>query len=214
MADTTQPTGNNKKFYMIMAMVMTGLFLMLFVPCGVAMCIVRWREKRQERRDALARQLEEGGEDDILGRPYTPVDDIVVSGYSVYHVEELGEASGWRQSQQQAGQELDSSATQLVPEEQDISAQPQYQHEGQQQVEIAELQHDNGNDNGKGKTPDYPQPVAVEDVPEFCQAKTAGRFHEHLPEAYEQFHEVGEGAEPEFQDAPEVVPTADDEQQQ
>ncbi|KAJ4864015.1 hypothetical protein T069G_00545 [Trichoderma breve] len=55
---------NTKKFYIAIACSILGLFLLLIVPCVVAMCVVRYREKRQERRDALARELEEGQGDD------------------------------------------------------------------------------------------------------------------------------------------------------
>ncbi|OPB37209.1 hypothetical protein A0O28_0041210 [Trichoderma guizhouense] len=55
---------NTKKIYIAIACSILGLFLLLIVPCVVAMCVVRYREKRQERRDALARELEEGQGDD------------------------------------------------------------------------------------------------------------------------------------------------------
>ncbi|KAL6834950.1 hypothetical protein V8C40DRAFT_261623 [Trichoderma camerunense] len=55
---------NTKKFYIAIACSILGLFLLLIVPCIVAMGVARYREKRQERRDALARELEEGQSDD------------------------------------------------------------------------------------------------------------------------------------------------------
>lgn len=78
---------NTKKFYIAIACSILGLFLLLIVPCVVAMCVVRYREKRQERRDALARELEEGQGDDAAA----PVPEHPILGY---RVDEIGEASG------------------------------------------------------------------------------------------------------------------------
>ncbi|KAM0244652.1 hypothetical protein ACHAQJ_010732 [Trichoderma viride] len=194
MTDTTQPTSNNKSFYMAIAGSIIGLFLLLFVPCIVAMCVARVREKRQERRDALARELEEG-EDECDG------DDVMYGPFleDVYHIEELGESSGWREPQQDT-QELDS-ATQLISqeEEEDTSIQQHNVFE-----EIREPQYD-----GKGKAPMYPQvqSVLVEQLPEHHQVKPAGRFQEHLPEvsASAQRQDEQEAVE-EFQDAQEAAP--------
>ncbi|KAM6486856.1 hypothetical protein HDV62DRAFT_402094 [Trichoderma sp. SZMC 28011] len=77
---------NTKKFYIAIACSIIGLFLLLIVPCVVAMCVVRYREKRQERRDALARELEEGQSDDNAA----PVPEHPILGY---RVDEIGEAS-------------------------------------------------------------------------------------------------------------------------
>ncbi|KAL7954799.1 hypothetical protein V8C34DRAFT_316982 [Trichoderma compactum] len=64
----------NKKFYIAIACGILALFLLLVVPCIVAMLVARYREKRQERRDALARELEEGrGDDTALPVPEDPI---------------------------------------------------------------------------------------------------------------------------------------------
>ncbi|KAL6700787.1 hypothetical protein J3F84DRAFT_402772 [Trichoderma pleuroticola] len=76
---------NNKKFYIAIACGILALFLLLVVPCIVAMLVARYREKRQERRDALARELEEGQGDGIT----LPVEDPILG----YRVDEIGEAS-------------------------------------------------------------------------------------------------------------------------
>ncbi|PNP53538.1 hypothetical protein THARTR1_06232 [Trichoderma harzianum] len=77
---------NNKKFYIAIACGILALFLLLVVPCIVAMLVARYREKRQERRDALARELEEGQGDGIT----LPIEDPILG----YRVDEIGEASG------------------------------------------------------------------------------------------------------------------------
>ncbi|KAL7795306.1 hypothetical protein V8C37DRAFT_400799 [Trichoderma ceciliae] len=190
MIDTTKPTPNNKTFYMAISLGIIGLFLLLFVPCLIAMCIARCREKRQERRDALARQLEEGEGGEIFYGPF-PEDHVEPPAY---HVEELGESSGWHQPQQER-QELDSSTQPIHQGE--ASAQQHYGH-----GEIHEPQYE-----GKGKSPVYPHQVqraVVEQLPEYRQVKTAGRFQEHLPEAPEQLQHEQEAAE-EYQDAQEVA---------
>lgn len=76
----------NKKFYIAIACGILALFLLLVVPCIVAMLVVRYREKRQERRDALAREEEGQGDDAAL-----PVPEDPILGYPV---DEIGEASG------------------------------------------------------------------------------------------------------------------------
>ncbi|KAF3077331.1 hypothetical protein CFAM422_000349 [Trichoderma lentiforme] len=68
---------NTKKFYIAIACSILGLFLLLIVPCIVAMGVARYREKRQERRDALARELEEGQSDDTAA----PVTEHPILGY-------------------------------------------------------------------------------------------------------------------------------------
>ncbi|KAL7934130.1 hypothetical protein V8C35DRAFT_280438 [Trichoderma chlorosporum] len=76
---------NNKKFYLAIAFSILSLFLLLIVPCIVAMAIARCREKRQERRDALARELEEGqGDDTVLP---IPEDHVPVYHHADGHVE-------------------------------------------------------------------------------------------------------------------------------
>ncbi|RFU71766.1 hypothetical protein TARUN_10496 [Trichoderma arundinaceum] len=194
MSDTTQPTSNNKTFYLAIAFSIVGLFLLLFVPSLIAMAIVRCREKRQERRDALARQLEEG-EGEGEGEGGGEIDDIFF-GPSYRRAEEPGEASGWRQPHD-GTQELDS-ATQLVCQAEDSTQQ----YEGH--VEIREPQLDD-----KGKAPMYPQEVqgspVLEQLPDYRQVKLAGRFQEHLPEAFEQSQGEQEAAD-ERQDTQEVAP--------
>ncbi|KAL7914971.1 hypothetical protein GGI35DRAFT_474673 [Trichoderma velutinum] len=74
---------NNKKFYIAIACGILALFLLLFVPCIVAMAVARCREKRQERRDALARELEEGQGDDTA----LPVPEDPILGYRVDEIE-------------------------------------------------------------------------------------------------------------------------------
>ncbi|KAH6611455.1 hypothetical protein Trco_001475 [Trichoderma cornu-damae] len=198
MIDLTKPTSNNRTFYTAIAVGIVGLFLLLFVPCLIAMCVVRCREKRQERRDALARQLEEGeeeeeeggggGEEDTLPEDHT--------GASVYHVEELGEPSG-RSQPQQSDQEP-NHASQILHQD-EASAQ-----QNDTQGEACQPQLD-----GKGKSPMYlPQTqraAAAEQLPEHRGVETAGRFQEHLPEASEQLQDGQEAGE-EFQDAQEAAP--------
>ncbi|KAK4075318.1 uncharacterized protein Triagg1_4439 [Trichoderma aggressivum f. europaeum] len=86
---------NNKKFYIAIAFGIFALFLLLVVPCIVAMLVARYREKRQERRDALARELEEGQGDDAA----LPVPEDPILGYRVDE-EDLPEASEQLQSKQ------------------------------------------------------------------------------------------------------------------
>ncbi|KAL6807434.1 hypothetical protein GGI42DRAFT_366961 [Trichoderma sp. SZMC 28013] len=65
----------NKKFYIAIACGILALFLLLVVPCIVAMLVVRYREKRQERRDALAREEEGQGDDAALPKQGTEPDN-------------------------------------------------------------------------------------------------------------------------------------------
>ncbi|KAL6830947.1 hypothetical protein J3E69DRAFT_363873 [Trichoderma sp. SZMC 28015] len=79
---------NTKKFYIAIACSILGLFLLLIVPCIVAMCFARYREKRQERRDALARELEEGQSDDTAAPvPEHPILEATLLHHADGHVE-------------------------------------------------------------------------------------------------------------------------------
>ncbi|KKO96501.1 hypothetical protein THAR02_11398 [Trichoderma harzianum] len=79
---------NTKKFYIAIACSILGLFLLLIVPCVVAMCVARYREKRQERRDALARELEEGQGDDAAAPVHEdPILEATLLHHADGHVE-------------------------------------------------------------------------------------------------------------------------------
>ncbi|OTA00760.1 hypothetical protein A9Z42_0010140 [Trichoderma parareesei] len=92
MADSAdKPTPNNRGFYLAIAFGIVGLFLMMVVPCAIAMGVARCREKRQERRDALRRELEGGQADEA-----TNGDDAPAGRIPIFGVDEVGEASGWR----------------------------------------------------------------------------------------------------------------------
>ncbi|KAH0497904.1 hypothetical protein TgHK011_005186 [Trichoderma gracile] len=91
MADSAdKPTHNNRGFYLAIAFGIIGLFLMMVVPCAIAMGVARCREKRQEHRDALRRELERGQTDEVAS------DDAPAGRLPIFGVDEVGEASGWR----------------------------------------------------------------------------------------------------------------------
>ncbi|KAL7811710.1 hypothetical protein V8C44DRAFT_358147 [Trichoderma aethiopicum] len=91
MSDSAnKPNPNNRGFYIAIAFGIVGLFLMMVVPCAIAMCIARFREKRQERRDALRRELEGGQADEAI------CGDAPAGRYPIFGVDEVGEGSGWR----------------------------------------------------------------------------------------------------------------------
>ncbi|KAL6879137.1 hypothetical protein J3F83DRAFT_768382 [Trichoderma novae-zelandiae] len=96
-----KPTHNNRGFYLAIAFGIMGLFLMMVVPCAIAMGIARCREKRQERRDAIRRELEEGQSDDAA------CGEALVDNFPPFRVDEVGEASGWRHDDN----ELETTAT-------------------------------------------------------------------------------------------------------
>ncbi|PTB69433.1 hypothetical protein BBK36DRAFT_1097 [Trichoderma citrinoviride] len=88
-----KPTHNNRGFYLAIAFGIMGLFLMMVIPCAIAMGIARCREKRQERRDALRRELEEGQGDEAT------CIDAADGRFPVFCVDEVGESSGWRRDE-------------------------------------------------------------------------------------------------------------------
>ncbi|TFB04161.1 hypothetical protein CCMA1212_004090 [Trichoderma ghanense] len=92
MADSAdKPTNNNRGFYLAIAFGIIGLFLMMVVPCAIAMGVARCRERTQERRDALRRELEEGNQGDEA-----TCGDAPAGRSPIFGVDEVGEASGWR----------------------------------------------------------------------------------------------------------------------
>ncbi|GFP55586.1 hypothetical protein TASIC1_0005044400 [Trichoderma asperellum] len=208
MTDITKPTKHNNAFYAAIAGSLVGLFMILFVPCIIAMFVVRCREKRQERRDALA----EAGDDDddecdtdyLIYGPF-PFDS------ALYHVDELGESSGYREPQDGA-QELDS-ATQLNANQQEDAPITATQQELYNSLDdLREPQYE-----GKGKAPVYSQLQTVlaerepQQLPENAPAKLPGHFQEHLPDATVQLQAEQKAAE-ESQDAPDVVSAEGQEQ--
>ncbi|KAL7945391.1 hypothetical protein V8C42DRAFT_345000 [Trichoderma barbatum] len=102
----TKTSPSNRTFYLAIAFGIFGLFLLGIVPCIIAVFVARCREKRQERRDALARELEEGqGDDTSLPIPEDHV--------PVYRVDEIGEASGWQPDNDPGSSPLYQEATLL-----------------------------------------------------------------------------------------------------
>ncbi|KAL6902426.1 hypothetical protein GGI43DRAFT_433399 [Trichoderma evansii] len=215
MTETTKPTKNNNAFYAAIAGCLVGLFLMLFVPCLIAMFVARCREKRQERRDALA---EEGDDDEcdsdtdyLIYGPF-PFDS------AIYHVDEVGESSGYREPQDGV-QELDSAdqltAQLTANQEEDAATLTAQQEEHYKNLDdVREPQYE-----GKGKAPMYAQLQTVlveqqqQQLPENVQVELPGRPQEDLPEAAAQLQDEQKVVE-EFQDAPEAVPAPAKEQQQ
>lgn len=218
MTDTTTPTKNNKAFYAAIAGSLVGLFLMLFVPCFIAMIVARCREKRRERREALA---EEGDDDDDCDTDYLIYGPFPFDS-TIYHVDEVGESSGYREPQDGV-QELDSSTQLTANQEEDAAATAETT---AVTTTVQQQEHYDSFDNlrepqceDKGKTPMYAQlqTVLIEQQPqqlsENDQTELPDHPQEDLPEASAQLQTEQKATE-EFQDAPEVVPVPAEEQQQ
>lgn len=207
MTDITKPTKHNNAFYAAIAGSLVGLFSMLFVPCIIAMFVVRCREKHQERRDALA---EAGDDDDECDTDYLIYGPFPFDS-ALYHVDELGESSGYREPQDGA-QELDSTAQLNANQEEDAPITATQQELYNSLDDLREPQYE-----GKGKAPVYSQLQTVlaeqqpQQLPENALAKLPGHFQEDLPEATVQLQAEQKAAE-ESQDAPDVVPAEGQEQ--
>jgi hypothetical protein len=220
MADPIQ----NKTFYAAIAGCLVGLFAMLVVPCFIAMCVARCREKRQRHRDALAGEGSNDDSTDYLVYGPFPY------GSAIYHVDEVGESSGYR-APQNSVEDLDS-AIQLNAALEDDAALALAQQEDGTAITSIEQEHDTGLDDlrepqyeGKGKAPMYSQIQAVvveqqeQQLSENAQVQLLGSFQEgvsnYLPSGLAEATAKVPAelpAEPkaaeEYQDAPEVVPEA------
>lgn len=232
MTDTTNSTKHNKAFYAAIAGCLVGLFSMLVVPCMIAVFIARYREKRRERRDALAG---EDADDDDCSTDYLVYGPFPFDS-ALYHVDEVGESSGYRAPQNSVA-EFDSAVRlnidqedtaamtlALAQQEQDIAITTPQQEQYTILDDLREPQY-----QGKGKALMYAQLQTVlveqqeQQLPENAQAQLPGSIQEDLsedlpatlPEATAELKAEQKVAE-EFQDAPEVAPeatpTEDDEQ--
>ncbi|EHK25953.1 uncharacterized protein TRIVIDRAFT_218123 [Trichoderma virens Gv29-8] len=79
---------NNKRFYLAIGFGILALFLLLIVPCIIAMAVARCREKRQEARDARARELEEAQGDETafpIPEGHIPVAPLYQEATLVHH---------------------------------------------------------------------------------------------------------------------------------
>ncbi|KAK1243959.1 hypothetical protein MKX08_002097 [Trichoderma sp. CBMAI-0020] len=214
MADVTK----NKTFYAAIAGCLVGLFAMMVVPCFIAMCVARYHEKRQLHRDALAREAAEDDSTDYLVYGPFPYDS------SLYHVDEVGESSGYR-APNNSVESLDS-AIQLEATLEDDAAIAMALAEQEDDVAITTSEQ-NLDDlrepqyEGKGKAPVYShiQEVLVDQqeqqLPESIQAQLPGLVQEglseHLPAALAELPaELPAEQKPaeELQEATEAAPKA------
>lgn len=216
---------DNKTFYAAIAGCLVGLFAMMVVPCFIAMCVARYREKR--RRDALEREdVNDDSTDYLVYGPF-PYDS------SLYHVDEVGESSGYR-APNNSLESLDSAIQLDVALEDDAAiARALAEQEDDIAIATTEQEHVTGLDDlrepqyeGKGKAPMYSQiqEVLVDQqepqLSERAHAQLPGSIPEGLSEhlsavlaeatATELPAELPaeQKAAEEFQDAPEVAPKA------
>lgn len=216
---------DNKTFYAAIAGCLVGLFAMMVVPCFIAMCVACYREKR--RRDALEREdVNDDSTDYLVYGPF-PYDS------SLYHVDEVGESSGYR-APNNSLESLDSAiqldvaleddaaiARALAEQEDDIAITTTEQEHVTDLDDLREPQYE-----GKGKAPMYSQIQEVlvdqqeQQLCERAQAQLPGSIPEGLSEhlsavlaeatATELPAELPaeQKAAEKFQDAPEVAPKA------
>ncbi|KAL7893816.1 hypothetical protein HDV63DRAFT_411743 [Trichoderma sp. SZMC 28014] len=216
----------NKKFYVTIAGGLVGLFAMMVVPCIIAMCVARCRENR--RRDALEREdVNDDSTDYLVYGPF-PYNS------SLYHVDEVGESSGYR-APNNSVESLDSAiqldvaleddaaiARALAEQEDDIAIITTEQEHVTDLDDLREPQYE-----GKGKAPMYSQIHEVlvnqqeqQQLSERALAQLPGStpegLSEHLSAALAEATATELPAElpaepkaaEEFQDAPEVAPKA------
>ncbi|EHK41946.1 hypothetical protein TRIATDRAFT_84290 [Trichoderma atroviride IMI 206040] len=212
----------HKTFYAAIAGCIVGLFAMMVIPCFIAMCVSRYREKRQLHRDALAREAAEDDSTDYLVYGPFPYDS------SLYHVDEVGESSGYR-APNNSVESLDS-AIQLDATLEDDAAIAMALAEQEDDIAITTTEQNLDNlrepqYEGKGKALMYShiQEVLVDQqeqqLSESVQAQLPGPIQEGLSErlpaalaeaAAELPAELPaeQKAAEESQDAPEGVPKA------
>ncbi|PON26817.1 hypothetical protein TGAM01_v204318 [Trichoderma gamsii] len=212
---------DNKTFYAAIAGCLVGLFAMMVVPCFIAMCVARCREKR--RLDALEREVADDDSTDYLVYGPFPFDS------SLYHVDEVGESSGYR-APNNSLESLDS-AIQLDATLEDDAAIARALAEQEDDIAITTTEQNLDNlrepqYEGKGKAPMYShiQEVLVDQQEqqlfENAQVQLPGPVQEGLSEhlsaalaeatATELPAELPaeQKAAEEFQDAPEAAPKA------
>ncbi|KAM0523183.1 hypothetical protein ACHAPE_001676 [Trichoderma viride] len=144
--------GDNKTFYAAIAGCLVGLFSMMVVPCFIAMCVARCREKR--RLNALEREAADDDSTDYLVYGPFPFDS------SLYHVDEVGESSGYR-APNNSLESLDS-AIQLDATLEDDAAIARALAEQEDDITVTTIEQDLDNlrepqYEGKGKAPMYSQ---------------------------------------------------------
>ncbi|PNP45905.1 hypothetical protein TGAMA5MH_02466 [Trichoderma gamsii] len=212
---------DNKTFYAAIAGCLVGLFAMMVVPCFIAMCVARCREKR--RLDALEREVADDDSTDHLVYGPFPFDS------SLYHVDEVGESSGYR-APNNSLESLDS-AIQLDATLEDDAAIARALAEQEDGIAITTTEQNLDNlrepqYEGKGKAPMYSQIQEVlvdqqeQQLSENAQVQLPGPVQEGLSEhlsaalteatATELPAELPaeQKAAEEFQDAPEAAPKA------
>lgn len=212
---------DNKTFYAAIAGCLVGLFAMMVVPCFIAMCVARCREKR--RLDALEREVADDDSTDYLVYGPFPFDS------SLYHVDEVGESSGYRVPNNSL-ESLDS-AIQLDATLEDDAAIARALAEQEDDIAITTTEQNLDNlrepqYEGKGKAPMYSQIQEVlvdqqeQQLSENTQVQLPGPVQEglseHLSAALAEATATELPAElpaeqkvaEEFQDAPEAAPKA------